>query len=68
MRRLSTFILGMVAGGAILFVLLHYHLVSATSGWHLVPKLNPTLAGTYVDIRTFGPGDWRGTPTWRWPC
>lgn len=62
MRRLSTFLVGMVAGGVFIYFALHYHLVSAPSGLHLVPKVETSLAGTYVDIRNFGPGDWARHP------
>ena len=58
MRRLPTFIFGMMAGGVLLYTALSYHLIHAPDGMHLIPKVETTLAGTYVDIRTFGPADW----------
>ena len=58
MRRLPTFLFGMIVGGILIYGSLHYHLINAPSGLHLVPKLNSTLAATYVDIRGFGLADW----------
>ncbi len=57
MRRISTFIFGMVVGGLLIYVALNFHLIQARDGLHLVPKVDAELAGTYVDIRQFGPGD-----------
>lgn len=58
MRRLPTFLFGMFVGGLLIYGSLHYHLINAPSGLHLIPKLNSTLAETYVDIRGFGLADW----------
>jgi hypothetical protein len=58
MRRLSTFIFGMVVGGLLIYLALNYHLIHAKDGIHLVPKIDATLAATYVDARNFGPRDW----------
>lgn len=62
MRRLPTFIFGMVAGGLLIFAALNYHLINANDGMHLVPKVDATLAGAYVDVRNFGPRDWAQHP------
>jgi hypothetical protein len=62
MRRLSTFIFGMAVGGLLVYVALNYHLIHANDGVHMIPKVNATLAGAYVDIRQFGPGDWTERP------
>ena len=58
MRRFSTFVFGMIVGGLLIYASLHYHVIHASSGLHLVPKLNSTLSATYVDIRGFGLADW----------
>ncbi len=58
MRHLTTFIMGMATGGALLYGALHYHLIRANDGFHLVPKLEHKLAATYVDIRSFTAADW----------
>ena len=62
MRRWSTFVGGMVVGGALIYAVLHYHLIKARDGLHLVPKMNAQLASTYVDIREFTPRDWAAHP------
>jgi hypothetical protein len=48
----------MIVGGLLIYGGLHYHVVSTTSGLHLVPKVNSTLAETYVDIRGWGLAEW----------
>ena len=58
MRRLSTFIFGMVVGGLLIYTALNYHLIHTQSGVHLVPKIESKLAATYVDVRNYGPVDW----------
>jgi hypothetical protein len=58
MKRLSTFVMGMIAGGLLFWGALSYHLVHARDGIHLVPKVQSTLTDTYVDIRQFGPAEW----------
>ncbi len=57
-RRLMTFFLGMVTGGALLFAAMNYHLIRAHDGIHFVPKISPKLAAAYVDIRDFSAADW----------
>lgn len=58
MRRLMTFAMGMVVGGALLYVALQYHIIHSKQGLHLIPKASATLAKTYVDIRQFTIADW----------
>lgn len=58
MRRLPTFIFGMVVGGLLIYGGLNYHIINTPSGLHLVPKVNSTLAETYVDIRGWGVAEW----------
>ena len=58
MQRLTTFFIGMVVGGALLYGMQRYHLVRARDGFHLVPKVETTLAASYVDIRDFKVADW----------
>ena len=58
MRRLPTFIFGMIAGGLLIYAGLHYHVINTPSGLHLVPKVNSTLAETYVDVRGWGMAEW----------
>ena len=58
MRRWITFMVGMVVGGALLYGTQRYHLVRARDGLHLIPKVESSLAATYVDIRDFTVSDW----------
>ncbi|HEY2841536.1 MAG TPA: hypothetical protein VGJ26_20420 [Pirellulales bacterium] len=58
MRRLSTFLFGVVVGGALVFFGQRYHVVRTTSGVELIPKLSAGLVETYVDIRNFQTSDW----------
>ena len=62
MKRLSSFIIGMAVGAGLLFGALHYHVVRAKDGMHLVPKVDAKIAATYVDIRGFGVSDWAERP------
>jgi hypothetical protein len=48
----------MAVGAALVFTALNYHVIRSRDGMHLVPKIDATLASTYVDVRSFGPGDW----------
>ena len=63
MKRLTSFIFGMIVGAGLLYGALHYHLVHATDGLHLVPKLDAELKSTYVDIREFTFADWSNHPS-----
>jgi len=58
MRRIMTFVMGMVAGGLLLWGGLQYHVLHTQDGLKLVPKVNASLAKTYVDIRKFTVADW----------
>ncbi len=62
MSRLSTFLLGMVAGAGLLHGATNYHIVRAADGFHLVAKQPPRLSETYVDVRSFTMADWAARP------
>jgi hypothetical protein len=62
MSRLSSFLLGMVAGAGLLQGATNYHVVRAADGFHLVAKQPARLAETYVDIRGFTMTDWAAHP------
>ena len=62
MKRLMTFLCGMIAGAVLLFGALKYHVIRANDGLHLVPKLDAKLEATYVDIRSFTVADWAQHP------
>lgn len=58
MRRLITFLFGTVVGALLLYAALNFHVIRASDGFHLVRKVDSTLAGAYVDVRQFTPADW----------
>lgn len=58
MRRLTTFVMGMITGGLLLYGAMHFHVIRAHDGFHFVSKMSPTIAATYVDIRGFSVSDW----------
>ena len=57
MRRIMSFIFGMITGGILLYGAMHYHVIRAQDGYHLVPKSSARIAATYVDIREFTVAD-----------
>lgn len=59
MNRLGSFLLGVAMGAVGVALAMHYHLVRADDGMHLVPKLSRGFQEPYVDIRDFSPADWR---------
>ncbi len=59
MNRLGTFALGMAVGAVCLFFVMHYYLVRATDGFHMVPKVAAKLETPYVDIRNYKLGAWQ---------
>jgi len=62
MSRLSSFLLGMVAGAALLHAATTYHVVRAGDGLHLIAKQPARLSETFVDIRNFTMTDWAARP------
>jgi len=62
MSRLSSFLLGMVAGAGLLQGATTYHVVRAADGFHLIAKQPARLSETYVDIRAFTMTDWAARP------
>jgi hypothetical protein len=58
MRRIWTFLLGILAGGSLIYFAMNFHLIHANDGFHLVPKVNAQLPGTYADIREYKVADW----------
>jgi hypothetical protein len=58
MRRLSSFVFGMVVGGALVFFGQRYHVVRTSNGFEFIPKISAGVAETYVDIRGFQATDW----------
>jgi hypothetical protein len=62
MSRLSSFLLGMVAGAGLIQGATMYHIVRASDGLHLIAKQPTRLSETYVDIRAFTMTDWAVRP------
>ena len=60
--QLSSFVTGLVAGAALMYGSITHHLLRTNEGLTLVPKLQPSLAETYLDVRTFGISDWSRHP------
>jgi len=58
MGRLGCFTFGLILGGTSVFISLKYHIIRASDGHHLIGKLSAEFGETYVDIRSFGIGDW----------
>ena len=58
MRRISSFIFGMMCGGALVFFAQRYHVVRTAAGFETVPKLSSGFSETYVDVRHFQAADW----------
>lgn len=59
MKGFGPFLLGAVVGGAAVFMSLSYHFIQTKDGLQTIPKLTPTFAETYVDVRTFTAVDWQ---------
>ena len=62
MPRLSSFLAGVLIGGALVFMALKYHVVRAADGHHVIPKVTAEFGDAYVDIRQFGGADWEAHP------
>ncbi len=58
MRRLTSFVFGVLVGGALVFFGQRYHVLRTVKGVELVPKLSSGFTDTYVDVRTFQSNDW----------
>ena len=58
MKQFMSFFVGLIVGGLLVFGSLKYHIVRASDGVHMVPKLSASFAETYVDIRSFRLSDW----------
>lgn len=62
MNKFSSFLLGVIVGGGLIYGSLKYHLVRADDGFHLVAKSHAEFAGAFVDIRNFSLEDWAEHP------
>ena len=62
MRRIGTFLIGVIFGGLVVFTSLNYHVLKTDEGLYLIPKLESGFGQAYVDIRKFGVPDWTEHP------
>ena len=53
MGKIYAFVLGVAAGFGLYHLSISNHVVRASDGFHVVPKVSKTLGDTYVDIRGF---------------
>ena len=60
MKGFGPFLFGAFVGGGAVFAALSYHFLQTKDGLEVVPKLSPTFAEAYVDVRAFGPAYWAG--------
>ncbi|HEY1599578.1 MAG TPA: hypothetical protein VGG64_08255 [Pirellulales bacterium] len=58
MRQISSFLFGVMAGGALVFFAQRYHVVRTDHGFETIPKLSSGFDETYVDVRDFQAPDW----------
>lgn len=59
MNRIESFLLGLVLGVATLYGAMHYTVVRAKDGFHVVPKISARLETPYVDVRSFKLEQWQ---------
>ena len=57
MNRVSSFAVGVAVGIAGLYIMMHFTLVRAGDGFHLVPKIAAKVDMPYTDIRKFTLGN-----------
>ncbi|MEX2309007.1 MAG: hypothetical protein WD738_15510 [Pirellulales bacterium] len=62
MSRLSSFLLGIATGAALLHAVMSYHVMRASDGFHLVAKQPARMSEAFVDIRSFSMADWASRP------
>ncbi|MEO8269463.1 MAG: hypothetical protein ABI557_07085 [Aureliella sp.] len=59
MGRITTFLMGVIVGGASLYIAENYYIVRSTQSVHLVPKVAAKLEFPYHDIRHYSIEDWK---------
>jgi hypothetical protein len=62
MNRASCFVSGVAFGIAGLYMSMHFSVVRATDGFHVVPKIAAKVEMPYFDIRKFTLGNWQRKP------
>lgn len=59
MQKIQGFLFGFVVGAALMFAGLRYHVIRASDGYHVIPKVTAHLRLPYTDIREFTVEDWQ---------
>ncbi len=60
MNRVSSFALGLIVGVLGLYITMHFSLVRARDGFHVIPKIAAKVDVPYTDIRDFTLENWLG--------
>ncbi len=58
MKRVTSFLMGVIVGAVGLYGAMTYHVVRAEDGVHFVRRVSNGVADTYVDIRQFDAAQW----------
>jgi hypothetical protein len=66
LRRLSTFIFGLVFGAILMWAAMAYHVVRTSDGFYVLPKRHAALEGSYFDVRDWTIADWSDRPDLAW--
>lgn len=59
MNRVSSFALGLIVGVLGLYITMHFSLVRAQDGYHVIPKIAAKVDVPYTDIRNFTLENWQ---------
>ena len=59
MNRVSSFALGLIVGVLGLYITMHFSLVRAQDGYHVIPKIAAKVEVPYTDIRNFPLENWQ---------
>jgi hypothetical protein len=59
MNRASCFFLGLAVGVAGLYLTMHFVLVRARDGFHVVPKIAAKMEIPYADVRDYNLASWQ---------
>ncbi len=58
MNRFGSFVAGLLFGVVGLYITMHFSLVRASDGFHIVPKIAPKMEVPFTDVRNFTPEHW----------
>lgn len=59
MNRVSSFAVGVFVGIVGLYMTMHFTLVRARDGFHLIPKIAAKIDLPFVDVREFSLANWQ---------